>query len=152
MSSGLLLTVLSFAFLQNTTPATPSLSERRDVLRAVIAITTSPAADVSKIPVTMAIEHDSEVARTENVLVVVTIQGCKANAAGTCQATADVIAYKPDNSVHSEMKSISLANNRGTAVLTLAPTDVTGVYRVEATVRDPNAQRVAKTERLFGVK
>ncbi len=62
------------------------------------------------------------------------------------------MAHKPDGTVHSEMKNIALTHGRGTATLKLAPTDVTGVYKVEATVRDPVARRVAKAERLFGVK
>ena len=37
-------------------------------------------------------------------------------------------------------------------LLALTPTDVTGVYTVIATVRDPEARRVARSERLFGVK
>jgi hypothetical protein len=135
-----------------TPPPAQSLSAKREVLQAVVAITTLPAAEVKAIPAAKAIEHDSEVARSEAVTVVVTIQGCQADATGVCNATADVVAYKPDGSVHSEMKAITLAAGRGTAALKLAPADVTGVYKVVATVRDLNARRFGKTERLFGVK
>lgn len=150
MSPVALIGVLSIALL-NTSEAS-QLSDKRAVLKAVVAITTLPAADVSKIAPTAEIDHDSEVARTELVRVVVSIQGCQPNAAGVCEATADVVAYRPDGSVHSEMKNIALASGRGMATLSLKPDDVTGVYKVEATVRDPNARRFAKTERLFGVK
>jgi hypothetical protein len=150
MSLGAVISVLTVALV--STSAASQLSDKRAVLKAVVAITTLPAADVSKIAPTAEIDHDSEVARTEGVRVVVSIQGCQTNAAGGCEATADVVAYRPDGSVHSEMKNIALAGGRGMATLSLKPDDVTGVYKVEATVRDPNARRFAKTERLFGVK
>ncbi len=129
--------------------ATPSLSQKREVLRAEVAITTLPAAEIAA---AKAIDHDTEVARSEPITVVVTIQGCQPDARGACNASADVEAQKPDGSVHSEMKNITLNSGRGTAALTLAAGDVTGVYKVVATVRDLNARRFARTERLFGVK
>ncbi len=129
-----------------------SLTERREVLKSVVAITTRPVADLASVPATQEIEHDSEVDRSEVVTVVVMMQGCQPDAKGACRASADVVAYKPDGSVHSEMKAIDLATGRGTTTLKLAPSDVTGVYRVVATVRDLNARRFGKTERLFGVK
>ena len=60
--------------------------------------------------------------------------------------------YKPDGTVHSELKNINLSTHRGSAILKLSMDDVTGIYKVVATVRDLQAQRFAKTERLFGVK
>jgi hypothetical protein len=137
-------------------PGTPvpqqSLSDKREVLRSEVAISTLPAADLSSVPATKTIEHDSEVDRSEAVTVIVTIQGCQKDAKGACNASADVVAYKPDGTVHSEMKNVSLTSGRGTAALKLAPTDATGVYKVIATVRDLTAKRFGKTERLFGVK
>ena len=129
-----------------------SLTSKREVLKSVVAITTQPAADLARIPSSQEIEHDSEVARSEAVTVVVMVQGCQPDAQGTCRASADVVAYKPDGSVHSEMKDINIGSGRGTTTLKLAPTDETGVYKVVATVRDLNARRFGKTERLFGVK
>lgn len=129
-----------------------SLTSKREVLKAVVAITTRPATELAGIPAAQEVEHDSEVARSEAVTVVVMVQGCQPDAKGVCQASADVVAYKPDGSVHSEMKGINLSSGRGTASLKLAPTDETGVYKVVATVRDPTARRFGKTERLFGVK
>lgn len=129
-----------------------SLSRKHDVLQAEAAISTMPAADLKALPATTPIEHDSEVSRSDAVTVIVSIHGCQTAAAGLCRASADVVAYKPDGSVHSEMKNVSLPGGRGTAALRLLPTDVTGVYKIVATVRDPAARRVAKTERLFGVK
>jgi hypothetical protein len=128
------------------------LTAKRQVMQSVIAITTMPAGELASIPTAKEIEHDSEVARDEAVTLVVTVQGCEADARGQCNASADVVAYKPDGSVHSEMKGINLASGRGTAVLKLSPDDATGVYRVEATVRDMTARRFGKTDRLFGVK
>jgi hypothetical protein len=129
-----------------------SLSDKQQVLRPEVAISTLPAADLRSMPASQAIEHDSEVDRSEAVTVIVTIQGCQTDAKGACNASADIVAYKPDGSVHSETKNVSLASGRGTAALKLAPTDATGVYRVIATVRDLTARRFGKTERLFGVK
>lgn len=129
-----------------------SLTSKREVLKAVVAITTRPATELAGIPAAQEVEHDSEVARSEAVTVVVMVQGCQPDAKGVCQASADVVAYKPDGSVHSEMKQINLSSGRGTASLKLAPSDETGVYKVVATVRDPTARRFGKTERLFGVK
>ncbi|MET0215308.1 MAG: hypothetical protein ABW292_20030 [Vicinamibacterales bacterium] len=137
-------------------PAYPSpqqsLTERREVLKSVVAITTRPVADLASVPATQEIEHDSEVDRSEVVTVVVMMQGCQPDAQGACRASADVVAFKPDGSIHSEVKAIDLATGRGTTTLKLTPSDVTGVYRVVATVRDLNARRFGKTERLFGVK
>lgn len=156
-----LLLVLGFALATAQLPDKPSptypspqqsLSEKRQVLKAVVAITTRPLADLSSIPAAQEIEHDSEVERSEVVTVVVMVQDCQADTKGVCRASADVVAYKPDGSVHSEMKEINLGTGRGTATLKLAPNDVTGVYKVVATVRDLNARRFGKTERLFGVK
>lgn len=135
-----------------TYPSPQSLTSKREVLKSVVAITTQPAADLARIPVSQEIEHDSEVARSEAVTVVVMVQGCQPDAQGTCRASADIVAYKPDGSVHSEMKDINIGSGRGTTTLKLAPTDETGVYKVVATVRDLNARRFGKTERLFGVK
>lgn len=152
----ILLTLTVFGFgLGQTQPATApmpqqSLSERREVLRSVVAITTLSASNLASIP--KEVEHDSEVARSEAVTVVVMSQGCQKSANGACNASADVVVYKPDGSVHSEMKNVNLSTGRGTTTLTLAPTDITGVYKVIATVRDLNANRFGKTERLFGVK
>jgi hypothetical protein len=117
-----------------------------------VAIWTRPVAELSTIPLTTEIDHDSEVARGETVIVVVTLQGCQADAAGVCRATADILTNKPDGTIHSETKGVALTTGRGTATLALVPADVTGVYTVIATVRDPEARRVSRSERLFGVK
>ena len=128
------------------------LSAEREVLRPIVAITTIPPSELEKIPLTTEVDHDSEVSRSELVMVVVMAPGCQTNPQGACNASADVIAYKPDGTVHSELKNIALSTHRGSAMLRLASDDVTGVYKVVATVRDLQAQRFAKTERLFGVK
>ena len=128
------------------------LSAEREVLRAVVAITTMPPSELEQTPPMKEIEHDSEVSRSELVMVVVMAPGCQANPMHECNAMADVVAYKPDGTVHSELKNINLSTHRGSAVLKLSLDDVTGIYKVVATVRDLQAQRFAKTERLFGVK
>ena len=154
MNLVLLVSLLALSLGQTPAPAAPppSLTQNRDVLQAVAALTTLPAAEIGKLPATSAIEHDTEVARNDALIIVVTIQNCEKDAAGSCRASADVATYKPDGSVHSETKNVSLTGGRGTAALKLAADDVTGLYRIVATVRDPNARRVAVTERIFGVK
>ncbi len=62
-----------------------SLTERREVLKSVVAITTRPAADLARVPATQEIEHDSEVDRSEAVTVVVMMQGCQPDAQGACR-------------------------------------------------------------------
>lgn len=128
------------------------LSAEREVLRAVAAITTMPPSELEKAPPMKEIEHDSEVSRSELVMVVVMAPGCQPNPTHECNASADVVTYKPDGTVHSELKNISLSTHRGSAILKLSMDDVTGIYKIVATVRDLQAQRFAKTERLFGVK
>ena len=154
-----------FEPLRPTKPAPPSAIAKPDPKpdvkptvappvrwQSTVAVWTRPAADLTAIPLTTEIDHDSEVARDETVTVVVTLQGCQPDATGTCKATADIVTQKPDGTVHSETKNVALTRGRGTATLALTPTDATGVYTVIATVRDPEARRVARSERLFGVK
>ena len=121
-------------------------------LQAEVAITTWTEGQIREQIGAKVLEHDSEVARDESVTAMVRIRGCQADAKGVCRASADVVVYRPDGSVLSETKGIDLARSHGTAAIKLSATDVTGVYRVVATVRDLNARRFGTTERLFGVK
>lgn len=146
------LTIFGLGLLQSIDASQETMAQKRNQLQPVIAITTLSSAELEKTPVTTPIEHDSEVARSEAITIVISIQNCQADAKGRCNASADVVAYTPDGKIHHEMKGISLANKRGTAALNLTAGDVTGVYKVVATVRDLNASRFGKTERLFGVK
>ena len=123
--------------------------EKREVIKSEVLITTLPAADLK---VTKTLEHDTEVAKSEAVTVVVILATCQKDSQGACNASADIVAYRPNGEVHSEMKNVSLNEGRGMASLRLALADPTGVYKVVATVRDLNARRFGKTERLFGVK
>lgn len=125
------------------------LSQKREVMKSEILVTTLPAAEIKA---AKTLEHDSEVAKSEAVTVVVTLPSCEKDVRGACNASADVVAYTPDGKVHSEMKGVPLNDGRGTVALKLAPTDASGVYKVVATVRDLNARRFGTTERLFGVK
>ena len=154
MATLFVLMALGFNVAQTTpsAPAPQTMSQKRDVLQPVVAITTLSAAELSAISIDTSIEHDSEVSRAEPITVVVTIQGCEADAQGACNASADVVAYTPTGAIHDELKGISLKTRRGTATLNLGTGDATGVYKVVATVRDLDARRFGKTERLFGVK
>ena len=151
-------TVLAFVFAgaphaqTSPRPAGQGLGPKRSGLSPDIAITTLSAAELRTLPKGKPVEHDSEVSRSEAVTVVVSIAGCQPDSQGACNASADVTAYKPDGTVHAEMKNVTLAGNRGTVALKLGASDVTGVYKVVATVRDINAKRFGTTERMFGVK
>jgi hypothetical protein len=136
----------------STQPAQQPFAAQRDVLKSEIAIATADAREIQKLPITHVIEHDTEVARGESLTIVVTAQGCEKDATGACSIAADVVTLRPDGSTHSEVKSLSLASGRATAPLGFAPDDTTGLYRVVATVRDLNARRFAKVERILGVK
>jgi hypothetical protein len=128
------------------------LSQKRDVLQAEVAITKMSTADLKGLSTTQPIEHVSEVSRSDAITAVVTIQGCQADDKGGCSASADIVTYRSDGSVHTESKNVTMVGGRGTATVALAAADATGIYKVVATVRDLNARRFAKVERLFGVK
>ena len=130
-------------------PAGQGAAEKASPITSEILITTLPTAEVTA---SKTLEHDTEVARNEAVTVVVMLPACQKDPQGACNAAADIVAYTPDGKVHSEMKGVSLKEGRGMSSLKLAPTDPTGVYKVVATIRDLNARRFGKAERLFGVK
>jgi hypothetical protein len=142
LAAGLMVTAALAPREQGTSP-------QPEALKAELLVTTLPVADVRT---AKTLEHDTEVGRNEAVTIVLILPACQKDAQGACNAAADIVAYTPDGKMHSEMKSVSLNEGRGTAALQLAPADPTGVYRVIATVRDLNARRFGKTERLFGVK
>jgi hypothetical protein len=128
----------------------PTLSQKRESLQPVVLVTTLPAAEVAKHADTL--EHDTEVTRHEAATVVLTIPACEKGTNGACNASADLVTYKPDGTVHTEVRNVSLNDRRVTAPLKLNPNDAVGLYKVVATVRDLNARRFATAERIFGVK
>ena len=128
----------------------PTLSQKRQSLQPVVLVTTLAAAEVAKQADTL--EHDTEVARNESITIVLSIPACEPGANGACNASADLVTYKPDGTIHSEVKNVSLNQRRATAPLKLNPSDAAGLYKVVATVRDLNARRFASVERIFGVK
>ena len=144
------LLAVTLAAIANSDAAQPATKPAG--LQAEVAITTWNEGQIREQIGAKVLEHDSEVARDESVTAMVRIRGCQADATGVCRASADVTVYKPDGTVLTEVKSIDLARSHGTAAIKLSPSDVTGVYRVVATVRDLNARRFGTTERLFGVK
>ena len=125
------------------------LSTRRDVSPSEVLVTSLSDADIKA---AKTFEHDSEVARNEAATVVVIMPSCEKDAGGACNASADIVVYGPDGTVHSETKGLSLNTGRATTALQLVTTNPIGVYRVVATVRDLNARRFGTTERQFGVK
>jgi len=126
------------------------LARKRDTLKPEVLITTL-APEVLAKSGGASLEHDTEVDRSETITIVLSIADCDKGEAGACNASADVVAYNPDGSVHSEVKNVSLNALRATTPLKLSAADVTGLYRVVATVRDLNSRRFATAERIFGV-
>jgi hypothetical protein len=150
MPSVLTIVAIAIGLAQTPGSSTP-LSQKRDVMQSEVAITTWTDGEIRERIGAKVLEHDSEVARGENVTAMVRLLGCQREK-GVCRASADVVVYKPDGTVLSEMKNVDLASGHGTVAVKLDAADVTGVYRVVATVRDLNARRFGTTERLFGVK
>ena len=138
--------------LAQSSPSPPTLSQKREALRPVVLITTLSPEEVAKRTAPDALEHDTEVARNETITIVLTIPECEKAENGACNASADLVTYKPDGTVHTEVKNVSLNGRRATSTLKLTPADATGLYKVVATVRDLNARRFASAERIFGVK
>jgi hypothetical protein len=144
----LIVLFVAAGLLQTSKP----LSQQRSTLQPDVLITTLTAEELAKRSATDPLEHDTEVQRHEAITVIVTIAECAKDGKGMCNASADVVAYKPDGSIHSDMKNVSLNTGRGTASLKLAAGDVTGIYKLVATVRDLNARRFGQAERSFGVR
>lgn len=144
---------LSVAMAVVALTAQPSTLSQRGALQPAVLVTTLSGDDVAKQAAAGTLEHDTEVARSEAVTIVVTIAACEpAEGGGTCNASAAVTAYRPDGTVHHEIKNLSLNSRRATAPLPLAAGDATGLYRVVAVVRDLNGRRFGTAERIFGVK
>jgi hypothetical protein len=141
--------LIAFVFVPTATSA-QSASRPRESLQPEVLITTIAR---DQLATHASLEHDTEVARSEAVTIVVSIAACEPVEGGSsCNASADVVAYKPDGTVHTELKNLSLNSRRATAVLPLTANDVTGLYKVVATVRDLAARRFGNAERSFGVK
>jgi hypothetical protein len=128
-----------------------SLTQKRAMLKPDVLITTL-APDAIVQAAATPLEHDSEVDRSESITIVLSIAACDKGEIGRCNASADLVVYKPDGTVHSEMKNVSLNSLRTTAPLKLSANDVTGLYKIVATVRDLNASRFGTAERVFSVK
>jgi hypothetical protein len=144
-----------FAFILTAlvaTAAPQTLTQKRESLRPEVLITTLAPDALAKAVGASTLEHDTEVDRSEAITVVLSIADCDKGDTGVCNASADLVAYKPDGTVHSEVKNVSLNSRRATTPLKLTATDVTGLYKVVATVRDLNGRRFGTTERVFSVK
>jgi hypothetical protein len=149
--TALIIGVLAFTITPGA-QGTTSLSEKRHSLKPEVLVTTLSADELAKRPLGSPLEHNTEVARTDTLTLVLTIGPCEKGSEGTCNVSADVITYKPDGTVHSEQKNVAIKGDRAMVPLKFAATDATGLYRVVATVRDLNARRFAQAERIFGVR
>jgi hypothetical protein len=148
-AAGLAVVLATASIVARVPQQTP---EKREALKAEIAVVTLTATEVRKFPANQLIEHDPEVARGETLTIVVSVQSCDKGAVAACRVSADVVTYRPDGTIHSEWKGLSLNTGRATVPLAFVEKDATGIHRVVATVRDLNARHFAITERIFGVK
>jgi hypothetical protein len=149
---GYVLALLIAAGVIHTTTSDQTLSRKLESLQSDVLITTLGPEELRRHPSLADLEHDTEVARSESVTIVVTIATCEPSEGGSCNASADVVAYQPDGTIHTEVKNLLLNSRRATARLPLSANDPTGLYKVIATVCDLNARRLGKAERSFGVK
>jgi hypothetical protein len=130
-----------------------ALSSQTQRLQSEILISTLATPDLTR-EITAengTLEHVSEVTRGEPVAAVLRTAGCQKDS-GACKVNADVVVYRPDGSVFYEAKGLDLPQGRAAVPLKLDAQAPTGVYRVEATIRDLAARRFAKIDRQFGVK
>jgi len=139
------------ALLLTQTPSPRPLSESRGGLQPQVLITTLPTAPLTE-AAAMTLEHDTEVSSAETVTIIVSIADCQKDEKGACNASADLVVNRPDGRVHTEVKGVSLNQRRATAPLKLTADDPLGLYTVVAIVRDLNARRFGKAERIFGLR
>jgi hypothetical protein len=81
------------------------------------------------------------------------VTGCMADG-GRCNVSIDYTIYRPDGFVYREVKLQPLEQGKMPPTLrfTLEATDPPGLYRVVATVRDLNARRTQRPERIFSLR
>jgi hypothetical protein len=130
------------------------LSSRINALQTEILITTLTTTELKTQLETDKgnIEHSSEVGRQGPVAAVVRVPGCQKDKDGVCKVSADIVVYRPDGTVHQEVKTLDLPQGRGALPLVFDGQAPTGVYKLVVTVRDLTTRRFATSERPFGVK
>jgi hypothetical protein len=81
------------------------------------------------------------------------VSGCLADG-GSCRVNVDYTIYKPDGSMYRELKLQPVEQGKMVPSLrfTLTAADPAGLYRVVATVRDLNARRTQRPERIFSLR
>ena len=74
--------------------------------------------------------------------------------AGKCNVNIDYSIYRPDGTVFRELKLQPVEEGKGVPSLhfTLTAADPAGLYRVVATIRDLNARRTHRPERIFSLR
>ena len=149
-----LVACLSVASAIALTAQSGPLSSRTSTLQTEILITTLATAELKTQLETEKgkIEHSSEVGRQGPVAAVVRVPGCQKDKEGVCKVNADIVVYRPDGTVHQEVKTLDLPQGRGALPLVFDAQAPTGVYKMVVTVRDLTTRRFATNERPFGVK
>jgi hypothetical protein len=153
----LTLITLCFALLPATSPVAAQsgpLSSATQTLDVDLSISTLSAAELKTRldSPTSVFEHVSEVGRSGPVAAVLRVRGCQSSTPDSCKMNADIVTYRPDGSIMAETKNLDLPLGRGAVPLKFDAAGPSGVYRVEATVRDLATRRFAKVDRKFGVK
>jgi hypothetical protein len=154
MRSLLILSAVTLSVSIATADQTGSLTSKTDEMQPEVLISILPEADLARqiAAPTGAIEHKSEVSRSGPVAAVVTTKSCQKDTEGICRVNADVVVYRPDGSIHQQVKAVDLPAGRVSIALNFDAQAPSGIYRVVATIRDLAARRFGTAERKFGLK
>lgn len=86
-------------------------------------------------------------------VAIVRVTGCMV-VDGRCDVNVDYVVTRPDGSVYREAKLLPVDGGKVAPPLrfTMSASDPPGLYRVTATIRDLNARRVQRPERIFSLR
>lgn len=101
------------------------------------------------------------VPRGTKLVAFIKLVGCSPNSSGNCDAEADVRIYNPLGAVDAHVEHAELWKKKAPAPgevvtglvmgVTVGPTDPTGKYRIEATVRDRVSAQTIELSTTFNV-
>lgn len=101
----------------------------------------------------VSLETVTEVRASETATAQARIRGCQPDARGRCALTIQYVATGPDGQTLARLPAQAVEAGAPPPALRLTFSDAnpTGLYTVVAMVRDLNAKRMVRTERIFGL-